>query len=144
VYTMRDVISRAVAKPRFNAVLVGAFASLALLLSVIGIYGVISYAVSQRRREMGVRIALGAQRADVLRLVAADGLTVVGAGLLLGLAASALLTRSLEGMLFGIKPLDPSTYAIAAAIMSIAAVAACLIPTLRATRVDPADVLRAQ
>jgi len=144
VYTMREVISQSVAKPRFNAVLVGAFAAVALLLAVIGIYGVISYAVSQRRREMGVRIALGARRADVLRLVAADGLTVVGTGLLLGLGAAALLTRSLEGMLFGIQPLDLSTYVFATIVMSVAAVAACAVPTLRATRVDPADVLRAQ
>jgi len=144
VYTMREVISQSVAKPRFNAVLVGGFAALALMLAVIGIYGVISYAMNQRRREMGVRVALGARRADVLRLVAADGLTVVGAGLLLGLGASALLTRYLEGMLFGITPLDPSVYAIAAVLMSVAATAASVLPTLRATRVDPAEVLRAQ
>jgi len=143
-YTMREVVSQSVAKPRFNALLVGAFAAVALLLAVIGIYGVLSYTVNQRRREVGVRVALGASRADVLRLVATDGLTVAGAGLLVGLGASALLTRFLEGMLFGIKPLDPSTYAVAAIVMAAAAAVACLFPTLRAIRIDPADVLRTQ
>ncbi|MEO5896859.1 MAG: ABC transporter permease [Vicinamibacterales bacterium] len=144
VYTMKEVMAQSVAKPRFNALLVGAFAALALLLAVIGIYGVLSYAVSQRRREMGVRVALGATRGDVLRLIAGDGLTVVGTGLVVGLAASAVLTRWLEGMLFGVKPLDLPTYATAALIMSLASLAACVVPTLRATRLDPANVLRAQ
>ena len=141
---MQDVLRQSVARPRFNAVVVGTFAALALALAVVGIYGVISYAVTERTREIGVRVALGASRGDVLRLVGREGITLVGIGLIAGLAASALLTRALEGLLFEIEPLDPATYLAASVVMLLASAAACLLPTLRATRVDPADALRAQ
>jgi putative ABC transport system permease protein len=142
--TMEGVLDQTLQRPRFTAVLIGAFACLALLLAVVGIYGVISYAVSQRSREIGVRVALGAQRADVLRLIGGEGLWFVLAGLVAGLAAAPLLTRSLQGMLFGVEPLDPATYAAASAIMLVTALAANVIPTIRATSVDPAAVLRTQ
>jgi putative ABC transport system permease protein len=144
VYTMRDVLQQSVARPRFNAILIGVFAAIALVLAVVGIYGVISYAVTERTREIGVRVALGARRVDVLRLVGSEGMTAVCVGLVVGLIVSALLTRLLEGLLFEIKPLDPATYAVAAIVMLLAAAAACVLPTLRATRVDPAEALRAQ
>ena len=144
VYTMQDVLRQSVARPRFNAVVVGTFAALALALAVVGIYGVISYAVTERTREIGVRVALGASRGDVLRLVGREGIILVGIGLIAGLAASALMTRALEGLLFEIEPLDPATYLAASVVMLLASAAACLLPTLRATRVDPADALRAQ
>ena len=144
VHTMSDVVRQSVARPRFNAVLVGSFAALALALAVVGIYGVLSHAVTERTREIGVRVALGASRGDVLRLVGREGISLVGIGLIGGLAAAALLTRALEGLLFEIEPLDPATYLAASAVMLLASAAACLLPTLRATRVDPAEALRAQ
>jgi putative ABC transport system permease protein len=142
IYTMTDVLHQSTARPRFNALLVGAFAATALALAVVGIYGVISYGVAERRREIGVRLALGAGRREVLKLVGGQGMIVVAIGLLLGLAGSAVLTTFLEGLLFDIKPLDPLTYLGAASIMLIASAAACVVPTLRATRIDPSEALR--
>ena len=142
VYSMQDVVQQSVARPRFNALLVGTFAALALMLAVVGIYGVISYGVTERRREIGVRVALGARRTDILRLIGGQGMLVVAVGLALGLATAAVLTRFLEGLLFGIQPLDPTVYVAAAALMLMASAAACLVPTVRATAVDPAEALR--
>jgi putative ABC transport system permease protein len=142
VYSMRDVVQQSVARPRFNALLVGAFAVLALGLAVVGIYGVISYGVTERRREIGVRVALGARRIDILRLIGGQGMVVVAAGLGLGLATAGALSRFLEGLLFGIEPLDTSVYLAAAGLMLVASAAACLAPTIRATAVDPAEALR--
>ena len=144
IYTMNDVLRQSTAKPRFNALLVGAFATLALALATIGVYGVVAYGVAQRTREIGVRVALGARRGDVLRLIGGQGMFVVLIGLALGLASSVLLTRLLEGMLYEIQPLDPVTYIVAAAVMLLASGVACVIPTMRATRVDPSDALRTQ
>jgi len=118
------------------------FAGLALVLALVGIYGVISYAVSRRSREIGVRVALGARSVDILRLIGGEGLSAVIVGLLAGLTGAAAATRSLQGLLFGVEPLDPATYLIASGIMLLTATAASLIPTIRATRVDPASVLR--
>ncbi|HJR58054.1 MAG TPA: ABC transporter permease [Vicinamibacterales bacterium] len=142
--TMEAVLERTLERPRFTALLVSTFAALALLLALVGIYGVISYAVTRRAREIGVRVALGARRGDVLRLIGGEGLSLVGIGLAIGLAGAALVTKSLTGMLVGVEALDPATYAMAAAVMLLTAFAACVIPTLRAIRVDPASVLRTQ
>ena len=140
--TMEGVLEHTLEEPRFTAVLIAMFAGLALLLALVGIYGVISYAVSRRSREIGVRVALGARSADILRLIGGEGLSLVIVGLLVGLTGAAVVTRSLQGMLFGVEPLDPATYLMASGIMLLTALAASLIPTIRATRVDPASVLR--
>jgi len=142
LYTMRDVIDRSVSGSRFNTLLVGLFAALALVLALVGIHGVIAYSVGQRLTEIGIRVALGARRADVLRLIGGEGLVLVAAGLVAGLAGAALASRALEGMLYGVTRLDPWTYAATGLSILATATAACLIPTLRATRVDPASVLR--
>jgi len=138
------VLERTLERPRFTALLVSTFAALALLLALVGIYGVISYAVTRRSREIGLRVALGAGRADVLRLIGREGVSLVAVGLAAGLAGATLLTRSLTGLLVGVEPLDPATYAMAAGVMLLTAVAACVIPTARAIRVDPASVLRTE
>ena len=142
--TMASAVDRTLAQPRFMALLTATFAGLAVLLAVIGIYGVVSYAVAKRTREIGVRVALGASRGDVLRLIGLEGLWLVLAGLGLGLLGSALASRGLRGTLFGVSALDMTTYVIASSIMLLAAVLASAVPTLRATRVNPATVLRTQ
>jgi len=119
-----------------------AFAMLALGLASVGLYGVLSYAVSQRRRELGVRAALGAARRDLVALVVRDGLTVTAVGLALGLAGAAALTRLMQGMLFGVTPLDAVSFLAAPAVLTIVAIAACLLPAARAARIDPAQALR--
>jgi putative ABC transport system permease protein len=142
VRTMDDVLMRSTAQPRFRAQLVGSFAALALLLAAVGIFGVLAFAVGQRTREFGIRMALGARATDVLRLVLGSGLRLAATGIAIGLAASALLTRSLSSLLFAVTPLDPLTFTLAAALLAAVAVAACLAPALRAARVDPAVALR--
>jgi putative ABC transport system permease protein len=142
--TMEGVLEGTLAQPRFTALLVSTFAGLALLLAVIGIYGVISYAVARRSREIGVRMALGATTTDVLRLVGLEGIWLIVLGLLVGVAGAAVAARGLSGILFGVQTVDPKTYALAASLMLVTAILACLVPTLRATRVDPATVLKAQ
>ncbi len=140
--TMNELISISIASRRFSMILLGAFAGLALILSSIGIYGVVSYLVGQQTREIGIRIALGAQRGDVLRLVLGDGAKMVAMGLAVGLAAAFGLTRLMANMLFGVSAIDPLTFASVAAILSGVALAACYIPARRAMRVDPMVALR--
>jgi predicted permease len=140
--TMNELISISIASRRFSMILLGAFAGLALILSSIGIYGVVSYLVGQQTREIGIRIALGAQRGDVLRLVLGDGAKMVAIGLGVGLAAAFGLTRLMANMLFGVSAIDPLTFACVAAILSVVALAACYIPARRAMRVDPMIALR--
>jgi putative ABC transport system permease protein len=144
VKTLDDVIYRAAAEPRFQAFLLTSFAGLALALSTIGLYGVLSYMVTLRSREIGVRIALGAQRSDVLSLVVRRGLglTILGVGI--GLGASALLTEYMSKMLYGIQPFDPPTFAAVSAILLVVSLAASAGPSYRAARVDPMNVLRDQ
>jgi putative ABC transport system permease protein len=142
VKLMTDVVSRSVAEPRFQMMLVSAFALLALLLAAIGIYGVIAYAVVQRTREIGVRIALGARRADVMRLVLGEGLGMAAAGVALGLAGAAALTRLMASLLFSVTPHDPLTFAAGASLLLIMALLASFIPARRALRVDPITALR--
>ena len=139
---MTQLLSESVAQPRFNTFLIGLFAVLAFVLSAIGIYGVVSYDVTQRTGEIGVRMALGAQSWDVLRLILRQGFVLTLGGLLAGLAGANLLTRFLTGLLFEVKPTDPLTYGIVASLLAVVAAGACLIPARRATRVDPLVALR--
>jgi putative ABC transport system permease protein len=142
VQTMEDVLSAEIVSQRFNAVAVAGFAGLAVLLAAVGIYGVTAYAVSQRTHEMGVRIALGAGTANVLRMVLNQGLSLALIGVGLGLAASIGLTRLIRGLLFRVNPFDPETYVLVIAALLAVAVAACYMPARRATRVDPVVALR--
>jgi predicted permease len=140
--TMDQIISDSLAAHRFSMILFGAFAALALALASVGIYGVISYLVSQRTQEIGIRLALGAGRADILRLVLTQGTKMAGLGVLIGLAASLLLTRLMAKMLYGVSPSDPLTFFAVAAILTLVALAASYIPARRAMRVDPIVALR--
>jgi predicted permease len=140
--TMDEVVAGTLAPRRFSMILFGVFAGLALLLSSIGIYGVISYLVGQRTREIGIRVALGARRADVLRLVLGHGVRMALVGIAIGVAASLGLTQLMASMLYGVGPADPITFIGVAAILTLVALAACYIPAHRAMRVDPTVALR--
>ncbi|HEX5433692.1 MAG TPA: ADOP family duplicated permease, partial [Candidatus Angelobacter sp.] len=142
VASMNDLLAEETADQRFEATAVGLFAGLALLLAGVGIYGVISYMVSQRTREIGVRMALGAQRGDVLRMVVRDGMFVAGAGMAVGVAGSLALTRVIGNLLFQITPTDPITYSSVALILVLVALLACCLPGRRAIRVEPVTALR--
>ena len=145
IMPLADRLSLSVARPRFAAVALGAFAVVSLLLATAGLYGAVSFAVARRRYELGVRSALGASRGTLIRLVVRDGLRATGAGLVLGVAAAALVaTPLLGGILFGVAPLDPVTFAAAPALLAVTALAACLLPGLRATAGEPARVLRCE
>ncbi|MCI0489539.1 MAG: ABC transporter permease [Blastocatellia bacterium] len=140
--TMDDRISDSIARRRFNMLLLGLFAALALVLSVVGIYGVTAYSVGQRTHEIGVRMALGAGTGDVLRMVFGQGMRLAAAGVALGLAGSYALTRFMSSMLFGVKATDTLTFAIVSLLLIAAAMLACYIPARRAARVDPMVALR--
>jgi putative ABC transport system permease protein len=142
VRTMKEVAAEATSQPRFRAELVGVFALLALILAAVGIFGVLAFMVRRRAREFGIRTALGAQTADVLRLVLASTLKMTLAGVVIGLAAAAALTRFLATLLFAVTPLDPAAFLAAAAILISAALAAAAAPAWRAARVEPAVMLR--
>jgi putative ABC transport system permease protein len=144
VRTMQDVIRASVATRRFNMFVVATYAGLAGTLALVGLYAVVAYSVAERVVEMGVRLALGAQPSDLLRLVLTDGLKLVAAGLSIGLVAAFLLTRFLETMLFGVDAQDPATFVIVPLVLLAAALLGCLIPALRAMRVNPATALRAE
>jgi predicted permease len=140
--TMNEVIANSLARQRFLMTLLNAFAVAALLLASIGLYGVISYLVGQRTQELGVRIALGAGRKDILRLVINQGMKMALGGVAIGLIAAVGLTRLLSEMLYGVNATDPATFAVITALLAAVAVAACLVPAWRATRVDPIRALR--
>ena len=142
VRTMEQALSRSVAARRFSMILLGVFAMLALTLAAIGIYGVISYSVAQRTREVGIRMALGAKTTDVIKLVVRDGLKLVLIGVGVGLAGALLLTRMMTTLLFGVTPTDAVTYATVALGLIVVALIACCIPARRATKVDPLVALR--
>jgi putative ABC transport system permease protein len=144
VRTMEQVLWSSVAQPRFYTLLLTIFAAIALLLAVMGIYGVMSYAVTQRSHEIGVRLALGAQTRDVLKLVIRQGMVMTLIGVGIGLSASYALTRYLEGHLYEVKPTDPVTFIVVALLLSAVALLACFIPAMRATRVDPMVTLRSE
>jgi putative ABC transport system permease protein len=142
ILSMAEVTSRSVAQQRFFMVLMGTFAALALVLATVGIYGVLSQQVSQRTREIGIRMALGASRTGVLRHVLGDGLRVILAGVAAGLAGSFATTKLLAGLLFGVQPHDPAVLAVVVVILVAAGLGACYVPAHRATRVDPMIALR--
>lgn len=140
--TMDDVIASSLTTRRLLLVLLGAFAALALVLSAAGVYGVMSYGVAQRTREIGIRMALGARATEVLGMVLASAARVTILGIGLGLAASALVTRGLESMLYGINALDPLTYAVVPAVIAVVGLLAGTVPAIRAARVDPMESIR--
>jgi predicted permease len=140
--TMNEVIADSLARQRFSMTLLNAFAVAALLLASIGLYGVISYLVGQRTHELGIRIALGAGRGDVLRLVVNHGMKMALGGVAIGLIAAFGLTRLLTDMLYGVSATDPATFAVIALLLAAVAMAACLVPAWRATKVDPITALR--
>jgi putative ABC transport system permease protein len=142
IMMLPDGIESSVAQPRFRTFLLGVFAAMALALAAIGIFGVISYSVSRRTNEIGIRVALGAQSGDVLKQVLTEGAQLALVGLSLGLAASVVATRFLATLLFGVNPTDPLTFAAVAAILATVALVACYLPARRATRVDPLVALR--
>jgi putative ABC transport system permease protein len=144
IRSMEDVVAQSVAVPRFNMLLLSGFAALALVLSAIGIYGVIGYSVAQRTHEIGVRMALGAERSDVLRLVLKEGVVIAAAGVALGLAAAALLSRLMANLLFGVTAHDPVTFGLSGGLLLFVALCASYIPARRATRVEPVTALRSE
>jgi putative ABC transport system permease protein len=144
VQTMSDIVERSAAVPRFNALLVSLFAILALVLAAIGIGGMLAMSVSRRRPELGIRMALGAQRQTLVAMVIRQGMILAAAGLAIGLPSAWLLSRVLSSLLFEISPRDPITFAIVAGVLAIVALLACALPAWRVTRVDPLEVLRVE
>jgi putative ABC transport system permease protein len=144
VKTLEDVLIDSVAPRRFNVFLLTTFAGTALLLAVIGIYGVIAFSVAQRTREIGVRMALGAERRDVVTMVVRQGMTIAAAGIALGAVAAVALTRVIAGLLYEVTPTDPLTFAAAMSALAIAALAACSVPAVRASLVNPIVALRCE
>ena len=142
VRSMDEVLVQSTARNRFNMVLLRIFASLAMLLAAIGIYGVMSYAVGQRVHEIGIRMALGARAGDVLSLVLRQGLSLVVMRIVIGLMGAVWLTEAMKSLLFGVSPNDPPTFAIVSALLLAVAAAATYIPARRATKVDPMVALR--
>jgi predicted permease len=142
VMTMDQIVSRSVAEPRFQAILLGSFGGLGLILAIVGIYGVISYGVTQRTAEIGVRMALGAQPANVLRMVIREGMLLAAAGIAAGIVGALALGRVLQSLLFEVKPTDPATFVSVAIALALVALVACYIPARRAMRVDPMVALR--
>jgi putative ABC transport system permease protein len=140
--TLEDVVESAMDDARFRTTLLAAFAGIALLVAAIGIYGVLAYFVSQRSRELGIRLALGAKPAALFRMVVGQGMRPVAIGAALGLAGAAAITTLMRSLLFGVTPVDPAAYGVATAALAVVAVAACALPALRATRVDPLVALR--
>jgi len=142
VVTMESIVDQSLGQQRLNVVLLATFAGLALLLSAIGIYGVQSYAVRQRVREIGIRIALGAQRSDIFRLVLGHGMKLALIGICIGLAASLGLTHLMASQLYGLSATDPLTFAGVALALALVALLACYVPARRGSRMDPMVALR--
>jgi len=142
IKTMDHIVSDAVTQPRFNLFLLGLFSGIALLLSAAGIYGVTAYSVAQRTHEFGIRLALGAQVGDVLRMIIRQGMLLISAGIAIGLVASFALTRLLRSVLFGVSVTDPLTFIVISLLLTLVALIACYVPARRATKVDPLTALR--
>jgi len=144
VATMDEIVWNSISRPRLYTVVLGLFAGVAVALSALGIFGLIAYLVEQRTREIGIRMALGAQPGEVMSSVLAQSAVLIGLGVIGGLAAATGLARYLEGMLFGLTPLDPATFAAATVLFVVVALVASYVPARRATRVDPLVALRAE
>jgi len=144
VYTLNYLYTKSVAHVSFSLIILGTASAVALLLGAMGLYGVIAYSVAQRTREIGVRIALGAQKSDVVRVFLREGMSFIIVGLPIGLAGAFAVTRLLSSLLFGVKASDPPTFACAAILLALVAFAACQIPARRALRVDPIVALRTE
>ncbi len=142
ITTLEQVLAGAIAQPRFNMILMGTFGAVALILAIVGIYGLVSFTVAQRTHEIGIRMALGAKTGDILRLVVGQGMALILTGILSGLAASYALTRVMSSLLFGVSATDPMTFVMVPMILAGVALAACFVPARRATRVDPMEALR--
>jgi putative ABC transport system permease protein len=142
IQTMDHIVSESVTQPRFNVFLLGLFSGIALLLSAAGIYGVTAYTVTQRTQELGIRLALGAQVRDILKMILGQGMIVIGIGLVIGLAAAVALTRLMRSLLFGIGETDPVTFGAITLVLLLVALAACYLPARRAAKVDPLIALR--
>jgi putative ABC transport system permease protein len=142
VKTMEHIVNQAVTQPRFNLFLLGLFSGIALLLSAAGIYGVTAYGVTQRTHEFGIRMALGAQVSDVLKMILRQGMLLIAVGIAIGLLASFALTRLLRTLLFGVTVTDPLTFVAITLLLTLVALLACYIPARRATKVDPLVALR--
>jgi ABC-type antimicrobial peptide transport system permease subunit len=144
VQTLDEVLARTVGQPKLVMTLLGVFAGVALLLAVIGVYGVLTYTVSARTREIGVRMALGAERGSVVSMIVRQGLAMTGAGLVVGLGAALALSRGLESLLYGVPPRDISTFAVVAGLFAVVALAAAWLPARRAAATDPVRALAGQ
>ncbi len=144
VRTMEQAVSDALSRQSFNTLLLSVFAGIALLLSAIGIYGLMSYSVEQRAQEIGIRVALGAARGDVMRLIVFGGMRLAGIGIVVGLAGAYAVTRLLGSLLYGVKATDPATFAAVAAIAALVALSSTVVPARRASAIDPADALHCQ
>jgi ABC-type antimicrobial peptide transport system permease subunit len=144
VATMQDVIGKSLASPRFYMLLLGAFAAVAMILALAGLYGMLSYAVAQRTRELGIRIALGASEKRVVRLVVGEGTRLVIAGTVIGLVAGFALTRLMTSLLYGVSPLDVRAWGLAVVAMLGSGVLATMLPANRAARADPVVAMRAE
>jgi putative ABC transport system permease protein len=142
IYPFDQVIYDSFASRRLQMTLVGVFSAAALVLAVVGLYGVVSYSVSLRKRELSVRIALGAQVPNILGLIVGQGLRIATIGLVVGLLSALLLNQLLEGALFGVSAADPISFGASVLVLVAAALVACLLPALRATRIDPIRTLR--
>jgi putative ABC transport system permease protein len=142
VRTMDQLMAVSLGQQRFNMLLLGAFAALALILAGVGIYGVTSYTTSQRTHEIGIRMALGGQRRDVLRLILGEGASLTFVGILIGIVGALGLSRLMASLLFEVKPTDPGIFAAVAILLAVVALAACYIPARRAMRTDPMVALR--
>jgi putative ABC transport system permease protein len=144
IRTMEELVAGSVSQRRFNMSLLAVFASVALLLAAVGIYGVMSYSVEQRTREISLRIALGAQTRDVLRLVVTRGMTLTLIGSVIGLIAALGLTRLIKSLLFDVSATDPATFFVIPLLLALVALLACYLPARRATKVDPLAALKAE
>ena len=142
VRTMNDRMHGSLARQRFATLMLGAFAVFALVLAIVGVYGVMSHLVAQGAHDIGVRMALGAERRQILGMVLRQGMELTGAGIVLGLAGALALTRVMASLLFGVSPTDMTTFSVGALVLAATAVVATLIPARRATRVDPVVALR--
>jgi putative ABC transport system permease protein len=142
IVSMQQAVSNALWQPRFSMFLLGVFAAAALVLAAVGVYGVMSYAVTQRTSEIGIRVAMGARRGDVLGLVARQGLALAAAGVVLGLVGAYAVSRVMESLLYEVSSTDAVTFAASAGVLLAVALAACFVPALRASRIDPMEALR--